>query len=92
MFRQAYDWLKAGGSVRGGSATTCNYSQLAAKEGEDRVAGGPRARCLRAGEVPLFDGGGSSCKPNSGQVATSVVGPFIPDLHAYDGLLAEVGT
>jgi hypothetical protein len=88
-FRQAYDRLKAE-EERTADRRYLRLLALAAQEGEDRVAAAV-GQILRAGEVPIAAAAEALLQASAPAVAATVTA-FIPDLHDYDGLLAEVGT
>jgi transposase len=89
VFRQAYDRLLALDAQRA-STHYLEVLQLAARLGEDRVAdalGG----LLRQGEPPLA----ALLKPSleaAQPVRPAEMAAFVPDLHAYDALAAEVAS
>ncbi len=86
VFRQAYDRLEAAESGKA-SARYLRLLQLAAEFGEDRVAGA-LGRVLRDGALPLADVVEPGLREPIAARPTQIAA-FIPDLNAYDGLIAQ---
>lgn len=89
VFRQAYDRLHAADESKA-SLSYLRVLQLAAIQGEDRVAGALGA-LLRLGELPLADVLELQLRDPVPVVATTLAA-FAPELASYDALLTEVAS
>ena len=89
VFRQAYDRLHAADESKA-SLSYLRVLQLAAVQGEDRVAGALGA-LLRQGELPLADVLELQLR-DPVPVAATTLAAFAPELASYDALLSEVAS
>ena len=89
VFRQAYDRLHAADESKA-SLSYLRVLQLAAAQGEDRVAGALGA-LLRLGELPLADVLELQLR-DPVPVAATTLAAFAPELASYDALLTEVAS